>query len=364
MLISPKNRTAYNFRGELIEQIRLREYEVIVTGPNRENIDKIETLGARFVEIPMNKNGVNPLADIKYMYQLYKLMRKEKPVSTLGYTIKPVIYGAIAAKIAGVGNINSMITGAGYLFISESLKAKILKWISFVLYRVGLACADKVIFQNPDDQKEFITHKLVKSPKCDTVNGSGVNMRKFRMTPLPATITFFMLGRLLYSKGVIEYLEAAKTVKAKYPQVRFMLLGNIVTDMQDGIKAEEIGAYVDSGVVELLEETDNVIQYYSQCSVFVLPSYREGTPRSVLEAMAMGRPVITTDTQGCRETVIDGKNGYLVPIKDSVAVTSAMEYFIKNPGLIEKMGRESFELCKAKFEVAKVNSMMLKIMGL
>lgn len=363
LLISPKNRTAYNFRGELIEEIRSQGYKVIVTGPNQEHVDRIEALGARFVEIPMNKNGVNPLADLRYMYRLYKLMRREKPVCTLGYTIKPVIYGAIAARLAGVRNIHSMITGAGYLFISGSLKAKILKQISFVLYRIGLACADKVIFQNPDDRKEFVVHKLVKSAKCHTVNGSGVNMQKFLPTPLPDRITFFMLGRLLYSKGVMEYLEAAETVKARYPQVRFILLGNIVTDMQDGISAEQIASYTEKGIVELLGETDDVIRYYSQCSVFVLPSYREGTPRSVLEAMAMRRPVITTDTQGCRETVINGENGYLVPIKDPIAIAAAMEHFIMHPERIEVMGQKSLELCKEKFEVSKVNARMMGIMG-
>lgn len=173
-----------------------------------------------------------------------------------------------------------------------------------------------------------------------------------------------MLGRLLYSKGAMEYLKAAEIIKAHYPQVRFMLLGNIVTDMQDGIKAQEIEPYLDNGIVELLGETDHVIPYYNQCSVFVLPSYREGTPRSVLEAMAMGRPIITTDTQGCRETVVDGLNGYLVPIKDPVAVASAMERFILNPQSIDSMGKKSLALCEEKFEVSKVNADMIEIMEL
>ena len=364
MLISPKNRTVYNFRGELIEEIRQRGFEVLVTGPNREHIDKIEALGVRFIEIPMNKNGVNPLADLRYLFQLYKLMRKEKPVCTLGYTIKPVIYGAIAAKLAGVGRICSMITGAGYLFTSGSRKARLLKQISLGLYRVGLACANVVIFQNPDDQREFIDHKLVKAAKCNRVNGSGVNMKKFSPVPLPDVITFFMLGRLLYSKGVKEYLEAARIVKERYPQVRFRLLGNIVTNMQDGMKEKEIKPYIEEGIVELLGETDNVIPYYAQCSVFVLPSYREGTPRSVLEAMAMARPIITTDTQGCRETVIDGKNGFLVPVKDVGSIVTAMERFIQEPQLIEKMGQASLTLCKEKFEISKVNTEMVRMMRL
>ena len=189
-------------------------------------------------------------------------------------------------------------------------------------------------------------------------------MRKFSPAPLPDTITFFMLGRLLYSKGVKEYLEAARIVKERYPQVRFRLLGNIVTNMQDGMKEEEIRPYIEKGIVELLGETDNVVPYYAQCSVFVLPSYREGTPRSVLEAMAMARPVITTDTQGCRETVVDGKNGFLVSVKDAEAVAEAMERFIQEPSLIEKMGQAGLSLCEEKFEVSKVNAEMLRIMGL
>lgn len=363
VLISPKNRTAYNFRGNLIKDIIALGYDVIVTGPNRIDVDKIEALGARFVEIPMNKNGVNPIADLKYIFALKRLLKKEKADATLGYTIKPVIYGAVAAKLAGVKNITSMVTGVGYLFISTSVKARILKCISVVLYKIGLSCTRQVVFQNRDDQKEFIEHGLVKAAKTHLVNGSGVDMNHFLPLPLPKQTTFFMLSRALYSKGVAEYLEACKIVKEKHPEVRCMLLG-AVEKMQDSMGMGELKPYIDSGIIDYYGETNDVRQYVQQCSVFVLPSYREGTPRTVLEAMAMGRPVITTDAPGCRETVIEGKNGFLVPVKDARTLAERMEFFILHPESIEIMGEESLAYCREKFEVEKVNSSMMSIMGL
>lgn len=363
ILISPKNRTAYNFRGNLIKDIIAKGYEVVVTGPNRIDVDKIEILGARFVEIPMNKNGVNPIADLRYILALRKLMKAEKADVTLGYTIKPVIYGAIAAKLAGVKNVTSMITGVGYLFISSSLKAKLLKCISMLLYKIGLACADQVIFQNQDDLKEFVNHNLVRKNKIYLVNGSGIDMDYFNPLPFPRQITFFMLSRILYSKGVLEYLKACKIIKEKYPEVRCMLLG-AVEKIQDSISIDELQHYIGNGIIDYFGETNDVRQYMGQCSVFVLPSYREGTPRTVLEAMAMRRPIITTDAPGCRETVIEGKNGFLVPVRNCSILAERMEYFIIHPENIEKMGLKSYAYCEDKFEIKKVNNVMLSIMNI
>ena len=215
LLVSPKNRTAYNFRGDLIRDIRAKGYDVVVTGPNRDHIDRIEALGARFIEIPMNKTGINILSDLRYLWRLFKVMRREKPDITLGYTIKPVIYGAIAACLAGVPNRNSMITGGGYLFTAATLKARILRALAFVLYRIGLGCAHRVIFQNPDDRAEFVSKGLLPASKCRAVNGSGVNMEHFAPRPLPAQLTFFMLSRVLFSKGIRVYLQAAERVKSQ-----------------------------------------------------------------------------------------------------------------------------------------------------
>lgn len=364
LLISPKNRTVYNFRGDLIKTIIAKGYEVLVTGPDRTDVEKIEALGARFIEIPMNKTGTSILSDLKYCKRLKALMKAEKPDVTLGYTVKPVVYGAIAAKAAKVKNINSMITGGGYTFTAKTMKAKVLGFIVRTLYKLGLRRADHIIFQNTDDLNEFCERKLAKREKCSVVNGSGVNMEHFAPAPLPDKPAFFMLSRLLKSKGVLEYLQAAKIVKEEYPKAKFYLLGKYETSMQDAVPRETVEQYISEGIVERFEETSDVRPYYEKCSVYVLPSYREGTPRTVLEAMAMGRPVITTDTNGCRETVADGKTGYLVPVADAVSLAERMKAFLLQPELAEKMSKESLALCKEKFEVGRVNAEMLKIMNL
>lgn len=360
VVVSPKNRTVYNFRGDLIRKIISCGHEVIVTGPNQIDVEKIEALGARFVEIPNRKNGLNPLEDLRYMYRLCGLFRKEKPDCVFSYTSKPVIYGSIAAWIMKVPHIAAMVTGAGYAFAAETLKAKVIKRIQCFLYKLAFIGADVVIFQNRDDSNQFVQERLVKEEKCRLVNGSGVNMEKFASVAYPERITFFMLARMIYAKGIREYLQACEMVKQKHPEVRCLILGNC-ENLPDAISEAELESYVRRGIVEHFGETDTVADYYRQCSVFVLPScYREGTPRTILEAMAMGRPIITTDAPGCRETVIAGENGYLVPVRDSYAVAEAMLRFVENPSQIQTMGQKSLEYCRERFDVRKVNEDMCR----
>lgn len=363
ILVSPKNRTVYNFRGDLIKEIQDKGYDVIVTGPNKDGIENINELGVRFEEIQLDKTGINILADLKYSYKLWKLFLHEKPDATLGYTIKPVIYGSIAAKIAGVRNINSMITGVGYVFTAHTFKAKVIRTFASLLYKLGLGASTSVIFQNKDDMTEFVELGLFKEGKGRIVNGSGVNMKVFKPTNYPKEITFFMLSRVLYSKGIREYLEAAKFVKNKYPLVKFMLLGAL-ENMQDSMSTDELKPYIDQGIIEYFGETNEVSSFYEQASVYVLPSYREGTPRTVLEAMAMARPIITTNAPGCRETVKDGENGFLIPIKNSKILAETMEWFINNPEQIAIMGKKSLTFCHEKFNVDKVNRDMIRHMNL
>lgn len=365
VLISPKNRSAYNFRGDLIKDIQAKGYDVTVTGPNMEGVDKIEALGAKFIEVPVNKNGTNPLSDIGYCLKLRKILKRERADAILGYTIKPVIYGSIAGWLAAVKNRTAMVTGAGYLFASKSTKAKIIRWISFMLYRLGLGTAHKVIFQNIDDLNEFVEHKLVKREKCYVVNGSGVNMSKYTPAPYPEMPSFFFLGRLVYSKGGMDFAEAAKIVKRQHPEARFMILGKLEKNLPDAIKEEELMPYVDDGTVELFPETDNIPQYYAMTSVFVLPTaYREGTPRVILEAMASARAIITTNTPGCKETVVEGENGYFVPTHNPEGLANKMVLFIDTPEKIERFGKRSYEICKDKYEVTLINRRMLEIIGI
>lgn len=363
ILVSPKNRTVHNFRGELVKDVVASGYEVVVTGPNREDVDKIEELGARFVEIPLEKSGLSVKSDLSYLWQLRKLFRRERPEIVFGYTIKPVVYGTIAAKLAGVHWVAAMVTGVGYAFIADGAKARFVRMIVSTLYRIAFAAADVVIFQNPDDEKEFTDRGLVRRLKTRLVNGSGVNMEKFQPADFPEQLTFFMLARILRSKGVREYLSAAKIVKQRHPQVRFMLLGAI-ENQPDSMTYEDIEPYVEDGTVEYFGETPDVESFYRQSSVFVLPSYREGTPRTVLEAMAMGRPIITSDAPGCRQTVFDGRNGYLVPVGDAAELENKMCSFVENPGAVASMGAESHAVCKERFDVKEVNPNMLKHLGI
>ena len=357
LLISPKNRTVYNFRGDLIEEIQKREYDVIVTGPNRDNLEKILALGVQFKEIPMNKNGLNPLADLRYLRALMQLVREERPDVVLGYTSKPVIYGSIAAKLAKVPHKAAMVTGVGYAFTARSVKARIIRLIMSMLYKAAFWSCDVAIFQNSNDADEFVQRHLVNREKCVVVNGSGVNMDRFPVAEFPPKVTFFMLSRVMYSKGIREYLEACTIVKQKYPQVRCMLLG-ACENTQDSLSREALQPYIDHGIIDYYGETDRVADYYRQCSVYVLPSYREGTPRTVLEAMSMGRPIITTDAPGCRDTVLDGKTGFLVPIRDGKAVAEKMIKFVECPELILSMGSASVEYCRKKYDVSIVNQAM------
>ena len=364
ILISPKNRTVWNFRGDLIKDLVDKGYEVIVTGPDQTDVDKITALGARFIEVPMNKTGTSILGDWRYCRTLTKVFRQEKPEVTLGYTVKPCIYGAIAAHRAGVPNVNCMITGGGYTFIATSFKARVLGWIVRFLYRFGLKRAHHVIFQNPDDRNEFCERGLVRREKCFLVNGSGVNLERFQTAPFPERLTFLMISRLLKSKGVGEYLEAARMVKQTHPEVKFCLLGKFETQMQDALPREYVQKFIDDGIVERFEETSDVRPYYAQCSVYVLPSYREGTPRTVLEAMAMGRPILTTDTQGCRETVRDGENGFLVPVKDIASLAGKMLEFVEKTELVAQMGTASRAYVEEKFDVRHVNQTICDVLGM
>lgn len=364
VLISPKNRTVYNFRGDLIKDIIEKGYEVVVIGPDMTDVEKIEALGARFIEIPMNKTGTSITADLRYFNRMYSIIKREKPDITLGYTVKPCTYGAMAARLAGVKNVNSMITGGGYTFTARTMKARALGIIVRVLYRFGLMASHHIIFQNRDDLNEFCTKGIANRKKCAMVNGSGVNIEYFSPVGLPATPSFFMLSRLLKSKGVREYLQAARALKKRHPEVRFYLLGKYEEDMQDAIDPEWIETYIKDGTVERFDETNDVRPYYAMCSAYVLPSYREGTPRTVLEAMAMGRAIITTDTNGCRETVKNGVNGYLVPVGSSRDVARQMNEMVENPELFAEMGRESRQYVEEKYAVDKVNADMLRIMGI
>jgi glycosyltransferase involved in cell wall biosynthesis len=320
----------------------------------------------------MQRTGTNPIADAKTLFTLYRLMKDIKPDYVIGYTIKPVIYGLLAAQLARVPHRFALITGLGYAFQGaddKDYKKSNLQKIMHQLYSRALASTHKVFFQNPDDEALFRAMGILKpATPSKVVNGSGVNISEYIVVPLPTVdnvpaFKFLLIARLLGDKGIREYAQAAAIIKDKYPQVQFDLVGWI-DDNPDAIQQHELDRWISDGLFNFWGKLADVQPAIAACSIYVLPSYREGTPRTVLEAMAMGRPIVTTDAPGCRETVIDGYNGYLVPVKSVDKLAAAMEKFIVDPTLITSMGTASRTLAEDNFDVDAVNQVMLEAMGL
>lgn len=314
----------------------------------------LATWGIKYLPIQLDRAGLNPFKDAFGIASLVRTFRKLKPDVFFGYTIKPVAYGMIAARIAGVPRRTAMLTGLGYAF-TEGRENSVVGRIAKALLKTALSNSHQTIFQNPDDLK-FMRSIRVLEPDANVglVNGSGVDLAYYSAKPLPdGPIVFLMIARLLRDKGVVEYVEAARLMKARHPSARFLLAGPIDPNPA-AIKSTEVEAWVRDGIIEYLGTLHDVRPALAQCHVYVLPSYREGTPRTVLEAMAIGRPIITTDAPGCRETVIQGKNGFLVPIRDAHAISACMEQFVTHPELVLELSRESIEIVRDKFEASSI----------
>lgn len=356
-----------NFRGPLLKEMVGRGYDVLACAPDASSAvqEKLKDIGVEYRNIPIDRTGLNPVKDIYTIFRLTSLFRKERPDMILSYTIKPVIYGSLAGRIAGVQRIFSMITGLGYAFSDGSLKEKLIGAVVRSLYKFGMGGNRLVFFQNPDDRDYFIKSDLLRGfEQSALINGSGVDMNFFQPAPFPERISFLLIARLIKDKGIPEYVKAARIVKAKHPQTRFRLVGWIDEGPQ-GISRADLDSWVKEGVIEYLGRLDDVRPAIADASVYVLPSsYHEGTPRTVLEAMSMGRPIITTDAPGCRETVQEGRNGFLVPVRDAGALAERMERFIEYPELIARMGEESRRIAVEKYDVHKVNAVILETMGL
>ena len=369
LLIAGLPESLLNFRGPLLRALMAERLELHVAAPDLPASSTIrqqlESMGVFVHEVALKRAGINPLADLLTVYHLWRLMYRIKPDFTLGYTIKPVVYGNFAAWIAGVPRRFALISGLGYAFTGDSGQRSWLKKIVQVLYRAALGGVHKIFFQNPDDELLFHSLGIVKSSdrKTVVVNGSGIDIGSFRVAPIPQIPQFLLIARLLGDKGVREYVKAATIVRRQHPNVRFGLVGWI-DENPDAISEKELQHWIDAGDVRFYGRLNDVKPAIAESSVYVLPSYREGTPRTVLEAMAMGRPIITTDAPGCRETVADGDNGFLVPVKAIDELVAAMLKFIKNPELIAGMGRRSRQIAEEKYDVNKVNEQMLKAMGI
>lgn len=362
LVVSAKNKTVFNFRGDLIRDMITHGNEVYVTGPNKDYLDDIMMLGVkRFIEVPSIKDNTSIKNDLNYLKQLKSVVREVQPDIIFSYNIKPVIYGSMAGRSGKVPHIYAMVTGLGRVYASGGFKVKAIRLITKLLYTNAFKACDKVIFQNNDDVDELVNGGYLPKEKTVVVNGSGVNMERFGKTDIPEKPVFLMVSRIIKEKGVLEYCEAARILKKTNPEARCILLGGFDVSL-GALKKEDIQGYIDDGSIELPGEVKDPVAFYKSASVFVLPSYyREGLPRTILEALACGRPVITTDWTGCREAVEDGVNGYLVPIKDSKALADKM-LLLCDREVAQTMGDVAYDICCKKYEVGIINKQMREIM--
>jgi len=319
-----------NFRAGLIRALQEDGYHVTALAPPDGHVSRLEHMGCRFIPLPMDNKGTNPATDTALYLRYLRLLWSERPSAFLGYTIKPNIYGSLAAHALGIPVINN-ISGLGTAFIRNNWLTDVVKG----LYRVALKPSQKVFFQNDDDRQIFLRNELVKPEQTALIPGSGIDLVKFRpvireKSPNPG-FRFLLVGRLLYDKGISEYVAAARMVKAQRPNVTFALLGFLDAENRTAIPREQVARWVQEGIIEYLGTADDVRPHLAEADCVVLPSYREGTPRTLLEAAAMAKPLIATDVPGCREVVEDGRNGLLCKVKNAEDLARTMIEMIDMP---------------------------------
>jgi glycosyltransferase involved in cell wall biosynthesis len=359
-------RSLIRFRGALLKQILEAGHDITVFAAELtpEHAAGLRALGVRVETYPLARAGLGPLNDLKTYLSLVAGFRRVRPEVTLAYNIKPVIYAGLAAKRVGGIASWSLITGLGHLFTAPSFKTRLLRLFVAPLYRASLRANVGQFFQNPDDLQELAALRICDPDKATLVAGSGVDIVQFPLTPMPeGKPNFLFVGRFLVQKGINELVSAMALVKQRYPAARLQLVGS-TDNNPSSLSAEEVERLVVSGIVENLGWMEDVRPAIADASVMVLPSHREGTPRSVLEAMSMGRAILTTDAPGCRETVVHQKNGLLVPLHDVQALADAMIYLYENLDRVQEMGVASRKYVETRFDVNLVNQQMLEAMRL
>ena len=364
LVLSSFTTSLFWFRIDMMKTFLAQGHEVLAVAEEPEELwqDKFAELGIRYRSIPVERNGMNPLKDLKTLRAIKALLKEEQPHKIFAYQAKTVIYGGIAAASCGI-EFYPLIAGLGSIFLSDDLKTRLVRKILVTEYRYSMRKAPKAFFQNEDDLSVFVKHKILPRENAVILNGSGVNLDLFPSVPQPKEPAFLCISRLIRDKGVVEYLDACREIRRRHPHVRCMLVGPFDTN-PSAISEAELQSYLDDGSVEYFGAQKNVQPFLAQCSAYVLPSYHEGTPKTVLEAMATGRPILTTDAPGCRQTVPEGKNGVLVPVKSVYALVTAMEQLIADPALCAQMGSESRALAEQIYDVRIINQNISKTMRL
>jgi glycosyltransferase involved in cell wall biosynthesis len=352
-------RSLVNFRGPLIRELIARGHRVTAAAGDSDPsaAATLSAWGVPFRRVRLDRAGMNPAADIAGLTALTSLMRRERPDVFLGYTVKPVVYGLLAARLAGIERRVAMVEGLGYAFSDGNEPGRrAMRWLVSMGYRTSLPFADALIVLNRDDERFFREGRFLRpSTRLDVVPGTGIDLDHYGPAPLPAgPPTFLMIARLLGDKGVREFVAAARLTKRQHEDARFVLVGRFDRNPA-AITPAEVEAWSREGIVVYAGAVDDVRPAIASCHVFVLPTrYREGLPRTILEAMAMARAVVATDTPGCRDAVIDGKTGLLVPPGDPDALAAAMTRFARDPAFAIAAGEAGLAACRAQFDTKSV----------
>jgi len=366
-LITSGAYTLPNFRGSLISLLVKQGVRVIALAPDHTDAirARLRAMGAEPMDFSLSRTGLNPWRDGMDLVRLVRQLQALKPDATLCYFAKPVIYGGLAAAIAGVPRRIGMIEGLGYLFGDErrGLRHRLIRGITERLYRAASVRAHSTLFLNTEDRDLFVTRGIVPTNKAFNIGAIGVQLEKFSVSIADTPpVSFLLMARLLREKGIEQFVAAARLLRPSFPNTRFLVLGGL-DDNPTSVSEAEMTGWVDEGLIEWHDHIEDIRPVLAESSVFVLPSYyREGVPRSIQEAMASGKPIITTDHVGCRDTVDPGVNGFLVPIRNSNALAEAMRRFLLQPGLIRKMGMASRKIAEERFDARRIDELLANML--
>lgn len=339
-----------NFRLGLIRALREAGHEVIALAPPDAHSARLQELGIPYVPIEMDKQGLSPLKDLQLLLRYWRTLRRLHPDIFLGYTAKPNVYGALAARALGIRVINN-VSGLGTAFIRDGLLTRIVS----LLYRVAFHGSATVFFQNAEDRDLFVSQRIVTRKQARLLPGSGLDLEHFRPARIAGSesegFTFLLIARLLWDKGVKEYVEAARLVRLAVPAARFQLLGFLDAENRTAVPREAVDAWAREGIICYLGEAADVRPFIAAADCIVLPSYREGLPRTLLEAAAMAKPLIATDVPGCRDAVQPGVNGLLCRVRDARSLSAAMMDMIRAPAAVrEQWGRAGRTMIERDFD--------------
>ena len=367
-IISDSAFSLLTFRKDFIKYLKKEGYEVFgfAIDFTDETEEALKSLGATPVSYSLDRGGLNPIKDLIGLKKLAKIVREINPDIVFSTFVKPVIFGTLAARMVKVKRVVGMLEGLGFCFTEQpegfSLKARFIKKIQIFLFKIAFPKLDLLIFLNYDDPKDLLESYSIKTKKYEVLGGIGLSLVDFQFSkPEKRPVSFLFVGRLLKEKGIFEFLEAAEKVKKIYQEVEFMVLGDVDTENPGSIKLDKLNTYIDNKIIQYNGYVSDVTPWLQKSDVFVLPSYREGIPRTTQEAMASGRAVITTDVPGCRETVINGYNGFLIPKWNVDALVEKMLFFIVHPDEIDRMGINARAFAEEHYDADKINKKLLQI---